>query len=123
MSTDVLVSEEADPSWFVDLGSTKDGAFVTINSNDRVSSEVRLLDARDPNASPVLIEPRKLGIQYFVEHYAVRPAVIWSDVFPCCELVVSFFRVRCSCCWDVTMLACQSIITTQRFTPSASIFV
>lgn len=37
---DEVVLEEPDASRFLALGRTKDGAFVTLNSNSRTSSEV-----------------------------------------------------------------------------------
>jgi protease II len=35
-----VLLEEADPSCFLHLGRTKDGALLTINSNSKTSSEV-----------------------------------------------------------------------------------
>ena len=40
-SRDEVVLEEADPARFLQLGRTKDGAYVTINSSSKTSSEVR----------------------------------------------------------------------------------
>lgn len=37
---DEVLLQEADPSCFLHLGRTKDGAFLTINSNSKTSSEV-----------------------------------------------------------------------------------
>ena len=57
---------------FVDLGHTKDARVITINTNDRVSSEVRILDSTQPMKAPQLLYPRVTGVQYFVEHNNVR---------------------------------------------------
>ena len=51
---------------------SKDGQLVTINSNDRVSSEVRLVRCGAPMDPPTLVHPRQEGVQYFVEHNNVR---------------------------------------------------
>ena len=72
VASDVLIHEEPDPQWFVDLGQTKDNAVITINTNDRVTSEVRVIDATLPFQAPVLVQPRETGVQYFVEHNQVR---------------------------------------------------
>lgn len=69
---DVLVYEEPNPQWFVDVSLTKDNQLITINSNDRVSSEVRILDSSRPFEAPALVHPREPGVQYFVEHNRVR---------------------------------------------------
>ena len=38
---DTCLLEEADVERFLELGRTKDGAYVTVNSNSKTSSEVR----------------------------------------------------------------------------------
>lgn len=65
---DEVVLQEATASRFLHLGRTKDGAFVTVNSNSKTSSEVHLMDPANPAASPVCVAPRREGIEYFVEH-------------------------------------------------------
>ena len=66
--------EETDPQWFVDVSITKDNRLICINCNDRVSSEVRILDTARPFESPLLVHPREHGVQYFVEHNHVSDA-------------------------------------------------
>ena len=39
---DTCLLLESDPSRFLELGRTKDGAYVTVNSNSKTSSEVWL---------------------------------------------------------------------------------
>ena len=65
---DVLVYEEADPGFFVGVGKTLSGRFVTISIHDHESSEVRLIEASDPTAPPRLVAPRVTGEEYDVEH-------------------------------------------------------
>ncbi|KAI9251219.1 prolyl oligopeptidase [Sporodiniella umbellata] len=73
-SQDVLVYEESDDTVFVDITSTKDHKYVTINANSLSSSEVRVIDAmhdfnekRLPNIK--LIKPREAGVEYYVDHH------------------------------------------------------
>ncbi|KAI9491882.1 prolyl oligopeptidase [Zychaea mexicana] len=71
---DVLVYEEPDETVFVDVTSTKDSKYVTINSNSLASSEIRVVDAMfDFSTGSIpklqLIEPRKEGIEYYVDHH------------------------------------------------------
>ncbi|KAL0074644.1 prolyl oligopeptidase family-domain-containing protein [Phycomyces blakesleeanus] len=71
---DVLVFEEPDDSVFVDITSTKDMKFVTINSNSLSSSEVRVIDATlnvTQQNKPLLrlIKPRVPQLEYYVDHH------------------------------------------------------
>ncbi|KAI9254523.1 prolyl oligopeptidase family-domain-containing protein, partial [Phascolomyces articulosus] len=71
---DILVYEEPDETVFVDITSTKDSKYVTINCNSLASSEIRVVDAsHDFSAGTTpkleLIEPRRKGIEYYVDHH------------------------------------------------------
>jgi oligopeptidase B len=46
--TDPLVFDETDESFYVDVGTTKDGRYLYIYSQSTVSSEQRYADAADP---------------------------------------------------------------------------
>ncbi|MBM6592415.1 S9 family peptidase [Microvirga pudoricolor] len=66
---DAVVYEEKDPGFFVKVGSTQSDAYVLIEASDHETSEVWLLDRRDPTATPRLVEPRTPRLQYDVEHH------------------------------------------------------
>ncbi|XP_023550805.1 uncharacterized protein LOC111808835, partial [Cucurbita pepo subsp. pepo] len=66
---DVLVFVENDPNYCVDITSTKDGKFITVNSNSRTSSEVYIIDANNSLSGLQRIHKRIPGIQYFLEHH------------------------------------------------------
>ena len=59
-----LVYEETDPGLFVGIGKSDARQFIEISAHDHTSGETRLIDARDSNASPRLIEPRSAGHEY-----------------------------------------------------------
>lgn len=63
-----LVYEEADAGFFVGLGETQSGDFLLIDAHDHETSEVRLIDARDPTAAPRVVAPRDPGVEYDVDH-------------------------------------------------------
>ncbi|XP_063774438.1 prolyl endopeptidase-like isoform X2 [Pseudophryne corroboree] len=63
-----LVYTEQDDSFFVDIYCTRDGRFLTINSNSKTTSEVWLIDCSYPFKPPTLVHPRMPGIVYHVEH-------------------------------------------------------
>ncbi len=52
VSTDELVYEEPDESFFLALGRTQSRAFVLINAHDHQTSEFHVIDANDPRQSP-----------------------------------------------------------------------
>ncbi|KAI8340301.1 prolyl oligopeptidase family-domain-containing protein [Chlamydoabsidia padenii] len=73
---DILIYEETESTAFVDITSTKDSKYITINSNSLSSSEIRVVDATlVPHntdralLNPVLIEPRQSGVEYYVDHH------------------------------------------------------
>ncbi len=69
---DELVFEELDPAWFVGLGRSQSGAFAIVTVSDHDASECHLLDLGDPQAAPVLVEPRAPQLRYSVEHRGDR---------------------------------------------------
>lgn len=67
-SRDLLVYEEPDETFDLDLWKTKSRAFVVIDASATLSSEVRLLDANDPRATPRVVAPRRPGLEYDLDH-------------------------------------------------------
>ncbi|KAK9676062.1 hypothetical protein RND81_11G051300 [Saponaria officinalis] len=66
---DKVIFTEDDSRFCVDITSTKDGKFITVNSNSRTSSEVFVLDAISPLDSLRRVHKRVDGVQYFLEHH------------------------------------------------------
>ena len=64
---DVLVFEEADPRFWTGLGSSRDARFILIASGSKLTTEIRLLDAATPLATPRVVAPRREGVEYDVE--------------------------------------------------------
>ncbi|KAK9829496.1 hypothetical protein WJX72_006207 [[Myrmecia] bisecta] len=67
-SSDMCLVEEAEEGCFVEIGRTKDWRFITINRNSKLACEVHILDAVRPSSAPICIQPRRQGLEYFVEH-------------------------------------------------------
>ncbi|WP_300528167.1 S9 family peptidase [Maricaulis sp.] len=61
-----LIYEEEDAGFFVGVGSSDNDRYVTINAGGHTSNELRLLDANDPNAEPVLVAAREEGVEYYL---------------------------------------------------------
>jgi oligopeptidase B len=68
-STDVLVLEEPDERFTLSVGRTKDDAFVGIALQSNTTSELWVVPADDPGAGPAMIERRRAGIEYTVDHH------------------------------------------------------
>ena len=69
VSDDALVYEEKDSGFFVGLSSTQSQKFILIDIHDHETSEVRFIDAEEPEEEPQLVARRRVGHQYGVEHY------------------------------------------------------
>ena len=64
---DVLVYEEPDAGFFVHLDKTSSRNFIIIHAGDHETTEVHLIDAKDPVRAPVLVAARARGVEYFVD--------------------------------------------------------
>ncbi len=69
---DILVYEEADPGFFVSVGETQSGDYIIISAHDHETSELYLIEARQPTTEPRLIARREPGHEYDVDHQGDR---------------------------------------------------
>ncbi len=67
---DVLVFQERDARFDLSLRTSRSGALIVITSESRDTTEVRVVRAGDPAAEPVLVAPRRKGVEYRVDHHA-----------------------------------------------------
>ena len=65
---DVLVMEEPDERFWVGADLTRNEQAIQITIGSKLTSEVWLLDASDPASAPVVVAPRREGVEYDVEH-------------------------------------------------------
>ena len=65
---DVLVYAEDDARYELTLRASRSGAFAIIESASRDTTEVRLIPLDRPLADPILVGPRRRGIEYHVDH-------------------------------------------------------
>jgi len=90
---DVLVYGERDAGFYVGVGQTQSGRFILIDAHDHQTSEVYLVDADRPEAPPRLVEPRRHGHEYAVEHHGERLIVTTNsegaEDFRICEAPLS----------------------------------
>src|SRR5699024_6731212 len=62
-----LVYEEADPGFFVTIGTTQSERFILISAHDHTTSEVRYIDAARPWQAPTLVARREQDEEYALE--------------------------------------------------------
>ncbi|MBA4747492.1 MAG: S9 family peptidase [Sphingopyxis sp.] len=64
---DVQIFKEADPGFGVGIGKTAADDYIVIATGDNETSEVYLLPADEPGATPMLVSARKKGREYSVD--------------------------------------------------------
>jgi oligopeptidase B len=78
-SADVLVHDEADESFFVDIGRTRSNAYLLLELASHSTSEVRYLSADRPEEPFRVVEPRRPGIEYSISHHDDRFFITTND--------------------------------------------
>jgi oligopeptidase B len=76
---DTLVYEEADPGFFLGVSRTSSDAYILIGAGNQETSEAWLVPAADPTAAPRLVEARRVGVRYEIEHWNDRFVVRTND--------------------------------------------
>jgi oligopeptidase B len=71
---DVLVYEEPDEHFYLGVGRTKDDRFIVMSLESKMTTEVHVLSADEPDAGPRVVEARRHGVEYSVDHDRGQPA-------------------------------------------------
>ncbi len=66
--SDVLIYEESDPTFSVSIGLSRSRKFVLVNINEERTGEFRYLPIDQPTGELKVIEPRRRGVIYEVDH-------------------------------------------------------
>jgi oligopeptidase B len=89
---DVLVLSEPDGRYELTLHASRSGQFGVITSACRDTTEVRLIPLADPFADPIVVEPRRRGVEYRVDHARATDGtagwlfIVTDDTEPECTL-------------------------------------
>jgi oligopeptidase B len=78
-AADVLVHEETDESFYLDLYKTKDQRWLVLELQSKVTSEVWFLPAADPTAPFRVVERRRAGVEYWLEHHGESFYILTND--------------------------------------------
>jgi len=76
---DVLLYTEQDARYELTLRASRSGRFAVLTSASRDTTEVRLIPLDDPLADPLLIAPRRPGVEYHIDHARAVTADHRSD--------------------------------------------
>jgi oligopeptidase B len=76
---DTVVFEEPDERFWVGVELTRSEKFIVIDAQSKITSEVRVIPADDPLCEPVLVAPRRQGVEYSVEHHGHRFLILHND--------------------------------------------
>jgi oligopeptidase B len=90
---DALVYEEKDIGFYVGVGQTQSGQYITIDAHDHQTNEAYLIDADAPDGALRLIAPREHGHEYSVDHHGDRLFIMTNsggaEDFRICEAPVA----------------------------------
>jgi oligopeptidase B len=76
-STDALIFQEDDAQYNLAVGRSRDDAVIYVHLGSSMTTEVHYLDAHDPTGALTLLEARRHGIEYGVEHFVDDAGVAW----------------------------------------------
>ena len=76
---DALIHEQPDPRYFLELGLTQSRRFLLLSVHDHETSEVSLIDVKNPFAPPRLVSSREPEHDYSVEHHGDRLIILTNS--------------------------------------------
>jgi oligopeptidase B len=77
--TDVLVFQEDDERFEVNVELSKSRRYIFISVESHITGEWRFLRSDEPEAQPELVEPRRDGVEYSVDHQGARFLILTND--------------------------------------------
>ena len=87
--SDELIYEEKDTTFTLYMNKSQSGKFIIVHSDSKTTSEIRLIDADSPLSPVQLVDARRDGIKYDVEHWGDDLLILTN------EGAVNFQLLRC----------------------------
>src|SRR3546814_6568449 len=78
VADDTLLYKEADIGFGVGIGKTAADNYIVIATGDNETSEVYLIPADNPGATPLLVAPRQKGREYDIDRSEEQPSELQS---------------------------------------------
>jgi oligopeptidase B len=82
VADDIELYREADEGFRVSIGETSSRKWIAIGTGDHVTSEIRLVPANDPTATPIVVAPRVEGREYDVDEHDGTLFIHTNDTDP-----------------------------------------
>jgi oligopeptidase B len=76
---DVLVLQEDDERFELSVEPAKSERFIIFSSTSQMTSECRFLASDEPDGEPAMVEPRRHGIEYSIDHQGNRFLILTND--------------------------------------------
>ena len=76
---DTLIFDEPDERFFVGVGRDKDDSFIHIGASSKITDEVWVIPADEPEKPPRVVAERRHGVEYGVSHHGDRFVVLTND--------------------------------------------
>ncbi len=76
---DVLVYEESDERFWVGVGMTRSQRYLVLSAGSKITSEVRILEADNPEGEFRVVAPRRTGVEYGIDHAGDHFLVLHND--------------------------------------------
>ncbi len=78
-SSDQVVFDESDESFYVGVGVTRSERWIIVSSASLDATEVRTLDSSTPTAAPQLVQARRPGVEYALDDWGDRWVMLTND--------------------------------------------
>jgi len=82
IADDIELFKEADEGFRVGVSETSDRQWIVLSSGDHVTSEIYLIPATDPLATPLLVSARQVGREYDVDMHGDTLFIHTNDTDP-----------------------------------------
>ena len=76
---DALVYEETDELYDIGVGNTRSDAYIVLASTSKDTSEMRVLGTHEPKGEFRVVEPRRAGHEYYLDHHGDEFFIRTSD--------------------------------------------
>lgn len=77
--SDVVVVSEPDERFWIDIALSRNERAIQISLASAMTSEVWLIDSRQPLSDPVVVAERREGVEYSVEHAGDQLLIVHND--------------------------------------------
>lgn len=84
---DSLLYEETDITYTLSVAKSRSGQYLFLHSENKETTEVRYLDAKEPLGALCLFDARKRGIQYELEHWGSDFLILTNEAAPNFQLL------------------------------------